>query len=83
MTVKLYGHLQPGKNLHYVNSLPGLKVKSHQQACNNATNVKSEAVGSVVDFPASAKNFSGLDGAGNGIRTRDFNLGNSVSYCKN
>ena len=79
MTVKLYGHLQPGKNRHYVNSLPGLKIKNLQQGCNNATNAKSEAAGAILNFPVKA-NVSVLDGAGNGIRTRDFNLGKVALY---
>ena len=79
MTVKLYGHLQPGKNRHYVNMLPGLKVKV-QQDCNSAENAKSEAVGAVVQFPLSDNDSNELNGAGNGIRTRDFNLGKVALY---
>ncbi len=80
MTVKLYGHLQPGKNRHYVNSLPGLKDKNLQQGCNKAKNAQSAASALFVNFPASENDLNDLAGAGNGIRTRDFNLGKVALY---
>jgi hypothetical protein len=80
LTVKLYGHLQPGKNRHFVNSLPGLKVKNLQQACNKAGNARNQAVGSIVGFPASGNDFNDLAGAGDGDRTRDVQLGKLAFY---
>lgn len=53
MTVKLYGHLQPGKNRHYVNALPCLEVKKTQQGRNKAENEVNQAVGGVSVCPVS------------------------------
>jgi integrase len=80
MTVKLYGHLQPGKNRHFVNMLPGLKQKNLQQACNKAENAESKAVGAILNFPVSDNVFNDLTGAGDGDRTRDVQLGKLAFY---
>ncbi len=80
LTTDLYGHLEPGRNRHHANALPGLRPKNLQQTCNTAENAVANATGSVVGFPASGNDSKDLSGAGNGIRTRDFNLGKVALY---
>jgi len=80
LTADLYGHLEPGRNRHHANALPGLRPKNLQQTCNRAENAASGTGGFVVDFPVSGNESKELSGAGNGIRTRDFNLGKVALY---
>src|SRR5262249_24721983 len=66
LTVKLYGHLQPGANRHWMNKLPGaLKPRRVATSGNQRLKMKKAANSGlqVVDSRA-----------GHGIRTRDFNL---------
>jgi integrase len=74
LTVKRYGHLEPKKGRDWINSLPGLMPQNLQQGCNKA---ESRAVGAVVNFSASGRDFSGSSGAGDGDRTRDVQPGNT------
>jgi hypothetical protein len=79
LTVSQYGHLEPKQGHDRINSLPGL-MPNLQQACNNATNVKAAASGSVLSFPASGNYFNDLAGAGDRDRTGDVQLGKLAFY---
>jgi hypothetical protein len=65
LTVKLYGHLQPGGNRHWMNTLPTEEHRGNQWQ-PVAENEKGR--------PEAASN-SLILRAGHGIRTRDFDLG--------
>jgi hypothetical protein len=82
LTVSQYGHLQPRKGHDWINSLPCLSSENLQQACNNAENTRNQAIGSLVRFPISDNDFPALDGAGDGDRTRDVQLGKLHIDCK-
>jgi len=71
LTVKLYGHLQPGANRHWMNRLPGLQKRRVATSGNwkQKTKKAAEAALQMVDFKA-----------GHGIRTRDFDLGKVALY---
>lgn len=67
LTVKLYGHLQPGVNRHWMNKLPGApKPKRAARSGMQGLKMKKAANSGrqVIDLKA-----------GHGIRTRDFDLG--------
>jgi len=92
LTVKLYGHLQPGANRHWMNKLPGANKAKTKRAVATSGNQRPKMKkaandgGEVVDLRA-----------GHGIRTRDFNLGkvclktqtidnsfkNRANFCQN
>jgi hypothetical protein len=75
MTVKRYGHLTPGANRHFVNSLPGLKAPNLQPGRNQPENASQTACGSDSSFCLNASDLRDLAGAGDGDRTRDVQLG--------
>jgi integrase len=68
LTVKLYGHLQPGANRHWLNKLPGMKKarKPAASRCKSAPEMKKAANdgGEVVEFKSGTRDSN-----------RDFNLG--------
>jgi hypothetical protein len=69
LTVKLYGHLQPGANRHWMNKLPGaLRPRRRVATSGNQRPKMKKAASSGLQVVDSR--------AGHGIRTRDFNLGN-------
>jgi integrase len=80
LTVKLYGHLQPKQGHDYINSLPGLESKNLQQTCNKPENSLSDAPAAVISFPVSGNDCKNLNGAGDGDRTRDVQLGKLAFY---
>jgi hypothetical protein len=64
LTVKRYGHLQPGANRHWMNKLPGLRRKQSQARSKNDKGRQVAASNRLILK------------AGHEIRTRDFDLGN-------
>ena len=74
LTVKRYGHLTPGANRPFVNNLPGLKTAPYAHPGR-----KHVSTGRVSKVDKS-KEIKRIGGAGNGIRTRDFNLGKVALY---
>ena len=67
LTVKLYGHLQPGANRHWMNKLPGAPKARRVATGGNWKAKMKKAANSGLQVVDSR--------AGHGIRTRDFDLG--------
>jgi len=74
LTVKRYGHLTPGANRAFINNLPGRKSAPYAHPSSKQTS-RSDSV-----KVRKSKETKRKDGAGNGIRTRDFNLGKVALY---
>src|SRR5262245_9079543 len=68
LTVKLYGHLQPGANRHWMNKLPGM-TKARRMATSGNWRQKLKKAANMMILRAGHK-----------IRTRDFNLGKVALY---
>jgi len=54
LTVKLYGHLQPGANRHWMNKLPGAKKRSKTTASPRAWRVVASGAQKIKRPPATA-----------------------------
>ncbi len=80
LTVKLYGHLEPKRGRDWINSLPSLTPKNLHPPCTQPEIALPAAVGAVVSFPVSGSDLNQLDGAGDGDRTRDVQLGKLAFY---
>jgi integrase len=61
LTVKLYGHLQPGANRHWMNKLPGAKKPKTKRAVATSGNWRQKlkkaanADGQIVDFKSGTR----------------------------
>jgi len=76
MTVKIYGHLIPGANRQFINRLPGAAQNPHPRR----TLTGSEDFLASPAVTVSCSDDKGLDGAGDGDRTRDVQLGKLAFY---
>jgi hypothetical protein len=74
LTVKLYGHLEPRANRHWLKKLPG--AKKSQPASVATSGNQAPKMKKTVNDDGQMIHFK----AGHGIRTRDFDLGKVALY---
>ena len=80
LTVKRNGHLIPGANRGFVNNLPGTRNLDQPDSAPYVHPASKEWGKPTEEEICKSKEIKEKAGAGNGIRTRDFDLGKVALY---